>query len=79
MEKAKEALSQQMIANIDTPEARQIYGLRLAIVEPVFGHMRSQKRLDRLTLRSKINVNMQWKLYGIGHTIEKIVNDGLAM
>jgi Transposase DDE domain len=43
-ENAKETLSQQMIANIDTPEARKSYGLRLAIVEPVFGNIRSQKR-----------------------------------
>jgi len=41
---AKETLSQQMIAKIDTPEAREIYGVRLAIVEPVFGHIRAQKR-----------------------------------
>jgi hypothetical protein len=42
--KVKETLSQQMIAKIDTTEARQIYGERLAIVEPVFGNIRSQKR-----------------------------------
>jgi hypothetical protein len=79
VENAKETLSQQMIAKIDTPEARKIYGLRLAIVEPVFGNIRSQKRLDRFTLRGKINVNMQWMLYCMVHHIEKIVNDGRAV
>ena len=43
-EPAQETLSQQMIAKIDTPEARQLYGQRLASVEPVFGTIRSQKR-----------------------------------
>ena len=54
-----------MIAKIDTPEARAIYGRRLAIVEPVFGNLRSQKRLDRLTLRGKIKINIQWMLYWV--------------
>lgn len=75
----KDTFSRQMIAKIDTPEAREIYGLRLAIVEPVFGNIRSQKRLDRFTLRGKIKVNIQWMLYCLVHNIEKIVNYGLAV
>lgn len=77
--KVKETLSQQMIAKIDTSEARKIYGVRLAIVEPVFGNIRSQKRLDRFTLRGKVKVNIQWMLYCMVHNIEKIVNYGLAV
>jgi transposase len=79
VEKAKETLSQQMIAKIDTLEARKIYGLRLAIVEPVFGNIRAQKRLDRFTLRGKIKVNLQWMLYCMVHNIEKLVNYGTAV
>jgi Transposase DDE domain len=79
VENDKETLSQQMIVKIDTLEAREIYGLRLAIVEPVFGNIRSQKRLDRFTLRGRIKVNIQWLCYGMVHNIEKIVNYGLAM
>ena len=77
--KVKETLSQQRIAKIDTSEARKIYGVRLAIVEPVFGNIRSQKRLDRFTLRGKVKVNIQWMLYCMVHNIEKIVNYGLAV
>jgi Transposase DDE domain len=79
VENAKGTLSQQMIAKSDTPEARKIYGLRLAIVEPVFANIRSQKRLDRFTLRGKTKVNIQWMLYCMVHNIEKIVNYGLAV
>jgi len=79
VEPAHATLSQQMIAKIDTLEARESYGQRLAIVEPVFGNIRSQKRLDRFTLRGKIKVNIQWTLYCIVHNIEKIVNYGLAV
>jgi transposase len=76
VEPAHATLSQQMIAKIDTPEAREIYGQRLAIVEPVFGNIRSQKRLDRFTLRGRIKINIQWMLYCMVHNIEKLVNYG---
>jgi hypothetical protein len=78
VEPAHETLLQQMIAKIDTPAARAIYGRRLAIVEPVFGNIRSQKRLDRFTLRGKIKINIQWMLYCMVHNIEKLVNYGLV-
>jgi Transposase DDE domain len=77
--KAKETLSQKMRAKIDTPAARAIYGQRLASVEPVFGNLRSQKRLDRFTLRGKIKVNIQWMLYCIVHNMEKILHYGGAV
>jgi hypothetical protein len=79
VENVKEIWSQQMIAKIDTPEARKIYGVRRAMVEPVFGHIRSQKRVDRFTWRGKIKVNIPWMLYCMAHNIETIVNDGLAV
>jgi hypothetical protein len=78
VEKATETLSQQMIATIDTPEARKIYSFRLAIGEPVFGNLRIQKRLDRFTRRGKSKVNIQWLLYCLVHNIEKIVHYGMA-
>lgn len=78
IEKATETLSQQMITTIDTPEARKIYGFRLAIVEPVCGNIRTQKRLDRFTLRGKSKINIQGMLYCLVHNIEKIVHYGMA-
>jgi transposase len=72
--KATETLSQKMSAKIDTPAAREIYGRRLAIGEPVFGNLRSQKRLDRFTLRGRIKVNIQWMLYCIVQNMEKLLH-----
>jgi hypothetical protein len=77
--KMEETLSEKMRAKIDTPEARAIYGQRLASVEPVFGNLRSQKRLDRLTLRGKVKVSIQWLLYCMVHNIEKILHSGGAV
>jgi hypothetical protein len=48
------------------------------IVEPVFANIRINKRLDRFTLRGKIEVNIQWLLFCLVHNIEKILNYGMA-
>lgn len=58
-------LIEQMKAKIDTPQGRHIYARRLAIVEPVFANIRIQKRLDHFTLRSKVKVDVQWKLFAL--------------
>jgi transposase len=70
--------SQQMIEKIDTEEGRKQYSRRVAIVEPVFGNIRVQKRLDRFPLRGKQKVNSQWLLYSMVHNIEKIASYGVA-
>jgi transposase/IS5 family transposase len=68
--------SKEMAAKIDTDRGRELYPHRITIVEPVFANIRTQKRLDRFTLRGKIKVNIQWLLYCMVHNIEKIANFG---
>lgn len=63
-----------MRERIDSDEGRQQYGRRFATVEPVFGNVRHNKRLDRLTLRGRKKVDGQWKLYALVHNIEKWAN-----
>jgi hypothetical protein len=63
---------------VDSDRGRKIYPQRFAIVEPVFANIRTQKRLNRFTLRSKIKVNIQWMFYSMVHNIEKIVNCAVA-
>jgi len=70
------SLTDQMKEKIDTPEGRKTYSKRLGIVEPVFGNIRTNKKMDRFTLRGKIKVGIQWTLYCIVHNIEKICNYG---
>ena len=64
--------TQTMRARIDSDEGRQAYGRRFATVEPVFGNLRHNKGLDRLTLRGQKKVDGQWKLYALVHNIEKL-------
>jgi transposase len=75
-EKPESTITDKMKEKIDTPEGRKIYGKRIGIVEPVFGNIRACKKMDRFTLRGKIKVGIQWKLYCLVHNIEKILNYG---
>ena len=57
---------------IDSPEGRRRYSRRIGTVEPVFGHIRHNKRLNRFTLRGRHKVGVQWRLYCLVHNIEKL-------
>ncbi len=70
------SLLEKMKQKIDTLKGRKTYSKRLGIVEPVFGNIRSQKRMDRFTLRGKIKVGIQWLFYCIVHNVEKVSNYG---
>jgi len=68
----KPNLIDDMKARIDTPQGKQIYAMRLGIVEPVFANMCVHKRMHRFTLRSKSKVDVQWRLFALVHNIGKI-------
>jgi hypothetical protein len=72
------SITDEMKRKIDTLEGRRTYSKRLGIVEPVFGNIRTCKRMDRFTLRGKTKVNIQWMLYCLVHNIEKIINYGIS-
>jgi hypothetical protein len=61
---------------IDSERGRQLYGGRFATVEPVFGNLRHNKRLNRFTLRGRKKVDGQWKLFCLVHNIEKLAHHG---
>ena len=71
-----ENYSTKMRNKFDTPYARSMYSRRMGTVEPVFGHIRGAKKLDRFTLRTKKKVNNQWLLYCMVHNIGKISRYG---
>jgi len=68
--------TERMKRAIDSREGRKQYGQRMAVVEPVFGNLRYNKRLDRFTLRGQAKVNTQWHLYCLVHNIEKLAHHG---
>ncbi len=70
--------SEQMKQRIDSTEGKRMITRRFATVEPVFGNLRGNKRLDRFTLRGRTKVDGQWKLYCLVHNIEKLAHHGYA-
>ena len=70
--------TEAMRKRIDSPRGRELYGRRIATVEPVFGNLRYNKGLDRFTLRGRRKVDTQWKLYCMVHNIEKLAHHGYA-
>ena len=65
-------LIDEMKTKIDSEQGKRIYARRLGIVEPVFSNICVQKRMNRFTLRSKIKVDVQWRLFALVHNIGKI-------
>lgn len=66
----------RMRRRIDSDAGRTMITRRFATVEPVFGNLRHNKRLDRFSLRGRHKVDGQWKLYCMTHNIEKLANRG---
>jgi hypothetical protein len=73
-----ESFTAKMKKRIDSQEGRSLYGQRFATVEPVFGNIRANKRMNRFTLRGKAKVDGQWKLFCLVHNIEKLAHHRYA-
>ncbi len=69
---------EQMRQRIDSDQGKLMITRRFATVEPVFGNLRYNKRLSRFTLRGKVKVDGQFKLYAMMHNIEKFAGSGYA-
>ena len=65
-----------MKRRVDSDHGKQIYSYRMSVVEPVFGNISSNKKLNRFSLRGKEKVQAQWRLFCLVHNIEKLNNYG---
>ncbi len=65
-----------MKPRVDSDEGKLIYSHRMSVVEPVFGNIGFNKKLNRFSLRGKKKVQCQWKLFCMVHNIEKLANYG---
>ena len=65
-----------MKQRVDSEQGKYIYSHRMSVVEPVFGNIGTNKRLNRFSLRGKKKVQGQWQLYCLIHNIEKLKNYG---
>jgi len=75
-EKRDNYLLKRMREKIDSVKGRYMYSKRMQIIEPVFANIRSNLKLNKFSLRGKIKVDIQWKLYAMIHNIGKIFRYG---
>ena len=61
---------------VDSDKGRVIYSHRMSVVEPVFGNIAANKKLNHFSLRGKKKIQGQWQLYCMVHNIEKLKNSG---
>ena len=71
-EKKKASYLELMKQKVDSEAGRAQYSKRMWVIEPVFGNITSNKRLDKFSLRGKAKVTGQWLLYCMVHNIEKL-------
>ena len=71
-EESKNSAIERMKRKIDSDLGRYIYGFRLGIVEPVFGHISHAIGIKRFSLRGEKKVNAQWQLMTLIHNMTKI-------
>lgn len=72
----RETFTSKMIKAFDSLKGRFYYSRRMGTVEPVFANLRHNLGLDRFSLRGRIKVDTQWKLYCMVHNIGKIFRYG---
>jgi transposase len=72
LKKGQESYTQKMKHKIDSALGRFIYSKRIGTAEPVFANIRHALGLNRFTLRGKLKVDIQWKLYCIVHNLLKV-------
>lgn len=68
--------SDEMRSKLQTPEGRDIYKMRKAIVEPVFGQIKEARGLRRFLLRGLDDARAEWNIICLTHNLLKLFNSG---
>lgn len=71
-------LREQMKAKLKTEMGRNLYRMRKAIVEPVFGQIKEWRGFRRFSLRGKENAKAEWRLVCATHNLLKLFRFGGA-
>jgi hypothetical protein len=63
---------------LSTDHGKALYRRRHATIEPVFGQMKLNRRLDRFLRRGRSAVRSEWRLFGASHNLLKLHNHPTA-
>jgi len=69
-------LRQQMKQKLNTDAGRDLYRMRKAIVEPVFGQIKEWRGFRRFSFRGLQKVRAEWKLVCLTHNLLKLFRSG---
>ena len=69
---------QRMREQLATEEGRALYRKRQQMVEPVFGHTKFNRRIDRFQRRGLAACRAEWRLITATHNLLKLFQHGLA-
>jgi len=70
------SLLEQMKQKLKSPAGRDVYRMRKAIVEPVFGQIKEWRGFRRFLLRGLRKVGAEWKLICLTHNLLKLFRSG---
>lgn len=70
------SVTEQMRQKLRTPEARAVYRMRKAIVEPVFGQIKQCRGFRRFLLRGLSGVQAEWQMICATHNLLKLFRSG---
>jgi len=76
---AEASLREQMKQKLKTEAGRDLYRMRKAIVEPVFGQIKEWRGFRRFLLRGLHKVRAEWKLICLTHNLLKLFRSGRAL
>jgi transposase len=68
----------EMRATLATDEGREIYRMRKAIVEPVFGQIKDGRGFRRFSFRGRQKVEAEWDLICLTHNLLKLFRAGVC-
>jgi transposase len=66
------ALYQRMRDRLATPDGRALYKRRMTMIEPIFGHTKANRRVDRFQRRGLAAVRSEWRLIAATHNLLKL-------
>jgi transposase len=69
----------RMRQHLATPAGREIYKMRKAIAEPVFGQVKQERGFRGFSFRGLENVQLEWLLVCAAHNLMKIFRSGMRL
>jgi hypothetical protein len=73
------SLREQMKRKLASAAGRDLYRMRKAIVEPVFGQIKEWRGFRRFSLRGLEKVRGEWKLVCLTHNLLKLYRSGCVL